>query len=362
MSELQETVQRTLDELVAGGAARGLQAAVYRHGVPVVDAVAGVADPATGRPVTPDTPFWSASTGKGMAATVVHVLAERGVLDYDTPLVVWWPEFGAHGKDRVTLRHVLTHSAGLPAVPPDTTVEDLCDWSRMCAMLATAEPWWEPGTKTAYHSHTFGYLVGEVVRRATGRPLGQVLAEEVSGPLGIGRELYFGVPATDLPRLARIEDAPGWVDTVAALPDGAPILRLVPRRLVPTAAQANRPDVLTADIPSTGTLTARAAARMYAALLGPVDGVRLVSPARLGDISTVALSGVDEVMGNSAAWALGYSLGWAGATAFGMPGTGGSAAYADLATATAVAVTTNRLDPAAGLTLLERVAGAVTAR
>jgi CubicO group peptidase (beta-lactamase class C family) len=184
----------------------------------------------------------------------------------------------------------------------------------------------------------------------------------VAGPLGIAGELYFGVPAADLPRLARLEDAPGWVDTVATLPDDAPILRLVPRRLLPTAAQANRPDVLTADIPSTGTLTARAAARMYAALLGPVDGVRLVSPARLRDISTVALSGVDEVMGNPAAWALGYSLGWAGTTAFGMPGTGGSAAYADPATATALAVTTNRLDPAAGLTLLTRVSSPASPR
>src|SRR5256885_3930319 len=179
MPDRQKRVQQAIDELVESGTERGVQVAVYRQGERVVDAVAGVADPATGGPVTADTPFWSASPGKGVAATVVHVLAERGVLDYDTPLVAWWPEFGAHGKSTVTLRHVLTHSAGLPALPPDTTVEDLCDWSRMCAKLAAAELWWEPGTKTAYHSHTFGYLLGEVVRRATGRPIGQVLADEV---------------------------------------------------------------------------------------------------------------------------------------------------------------------------------------
>jgi CubicO group peptidase (beta-lactamase class C family) len=360
MSDLQGTVQALLEQLVAGGAARGLQAAVYRRGVPVVDAAAGVADPATGRPVTPDTPFWSASTAKGVAATVVHVLAERGVLDYDTPLVAWWPEFGAHGKSTVTLRHVLTHSAGLPALPADTTVEDLCDWPRMCAKLAAAELWWEPGTKTAYHSHTFGYLLGEVVRRATGRPISQVLAAEVAGPLGVAGELYFGVPAADLHRLARMEDSPGWEETVAELPDDSPLLRLVPRAVLPTAAYANRADVLTADIPSTGTLTARAVARMYAALLGPVDGTRLVSRRRLREISATALSGVDEVFGNTCAWALGYPIGWptdpARTTAFGMPGLGGSGAYADRATATTFALNTNYLDPPAGFTLLTQLA------
>src|SRR6476620_1236548 len=104
MTDMQQRVQEAIDQLVASGAERGLQVAVYRHGDLVVDAVAGVADPATGRPVTADTPFFSYSMGTGAAATVVHVLAERGVLDYDTPIASLWPEFGAHGKERATVR------------------------------------------------------------------------------------------------------------------------------------------------------------------------------------------------------------------------------------------------------------------
>jgi CubicO group peptidase (beta-lactamase class C family) len=174
----------------------------------VADAVAGIADPATGRPVTSDTPFFSYSIGKGVAATVVHVLAERGVLDYDTPIVELWPEFGAHGKEKVTLRHALSQSAGVPGLPSGLTVEDMCDWDKMCAIIADAEPWWEAGTKIGYHAVTFGYIVGEIVRRASGKPISQVLWEEVAGPLGIADELFFAIPASEQGRLARLEDAP----------------------------------------------------------------------------------------------------------------------------------------------------------
>jgi CubicO group peptidase (beta-lactamase class C family) len=167
MHDLQRQVQDAIDQLVSSGAERGLQVAVYRHGDQVVDAVAGVADPATGRPVTPDTPIYSYSVGKGVTATVAHVLAERRLFGYDTPIVELWPEFGAHGKETASVRHALTHSVGVPALPADTTVEDVCDWQKMCAVIADAEPRWEPGSKTGYHAYTFGYIIGEVVRRAS---------------------------------------------------------------------------------------------------------------------------------------------------------------------------------------------------
>ena len=209
MSDIQKQVQEAIDQLVESEAERGLQVAVYRHGELVVDAVAGLADPATGRPVTSGTPFYNFSIGKGATATVAHVLAERGLFGYDTPVVELWPEFGAHGKDSVTVRHVLSHTAGVPGIPPDTTPEDLCDWDKMCAAIADAELWWEPGTKIGYHAYTFGYIVGEIVRRATGKPISQVLREEVAGPLGVADELYFGMPEAEHGRLARLEDAPG---------------------------------------------------------------------------------------------------------------------------------------------------------
>ncbi|WP_030910363.1 serine hydrolase domain-containing protein [Streptosporangium amethystogenes] len=351
MNDMQKQVREAVDRLVESGAERGLQVAVYRHGEPVVDVVGGVADPATGRPVTPDTPFYSTSTGKGVTSTVVHVLVERGVLGYDTPIVELWPEFGAHGKERATVRHALIHSTGVPGVPAGTTPEDLCDWDGMCAAIADARPWWEPGTRTGYHPQSFGYLIGEIVRRSTGRPISQVLREEVAGPLGVAGELFFGVPESELGRLARLEDAPSDFEMPAETFADMPFFRVVdgytaaPMAAMPDAGFGNRADVLTSDIPAGGTMSARAVARMYAALLGEVDGVRLVSPERLREITEVAVTGMDEVTGTPVTRSLGYAIGATelldAPTLFGMAGSGGSAAYADTATGIAIAVTKN---------------------
>src|SRR5947207_7203323 len=127
MSDVQEQVQEAIDRAVSSGAEQGIQVAAYRGGESLVQAVAGVADPQTGRPVTPDTPFYNFSIVKAAASTVAHVLSERGLFGYDTPVVELWPEFGAHGKQAVTVRHVLNHSAGVPGIPLDTTPEDLCE-------------------------------------------------------------------------------------------------------------------------------------------------------------------------------------------------------------------------------------------
>ncbi len=151
MSDAQRQDQEAIDQLVEAGTERGMQVAVYRNGELVIDAVAGIADPATGRPVTSDTPFYNFSIVKGAAATLAHILAERGLFDYDTPVVKLWSEFGAHGKQAVTVRQVLNHTAGVPGIPLDTTPEDLCNWDKMCAAIADEELWWEPGTKVGYH-------------------------------------------------------------------------------------------------------------------------------------------------------------------------------------------------------------------
>ena len=295
---------------------------------------------------------------------MAHVLAERGLFGYDTPIVELWPEFGAHGKEAATVRHALTHTVGVPGIPADTTPEDLCDWDKMCAVIADAEPWWEPGTKTAYHAYTFGYIVGEIVRRATGKAISQVLREDVAGPLGVADVLYFGLPEAELGRLARLEDAAGSAEFLAAMPDDSPFFKWGPRATFPTADFGNRPDVLMADIPAGGKMSARAVARMYAALMAEVDGVRLLSPARLREVSAVAFSGVDQIMEFPSTWALGYSIGRIGTdpqetpTVFGMGGAGGSYAYADTATGTAFALTKNRLTADFGAA--EQVAGIVT--
>jgi len=357
VSDAQQRVQEAIDRLVESGAERGVQVAAYRRGKLVVDAVAGVADPATGRAVTSDTPFFSASTGKSMTSTVVHVLAERGVFGYDTPIVELWPEFGAHGKQAATIRHALTHTVGVPGVPADTTPEDLCDWQKMCAAIADARPWWEPGTKYGYHALTFGYIVGEVVRRATGKPISQVLREEVAGPLGVADELFFSVPKPRLGRLARLEEGeePMDAEQIKQLEGMMPLLfKAIPPAVQPSAALYNRTDFLTSDVPSGGSISARAVARLYAALLGEVDGVRLISPGRLREIAAVAVDDVDQVFGNPSRMALGYSIVRTmpnppgspnspdTSIVFGWSGVGGSHAEADPTTGITFALTKTR--------------------
>jgi CubicO group peptidase (beta-lactamase class C family) len=353
MSDVQTQVQEAIDRLVESGAERGVQVAAYRHGEQVVDAVAGVADPATGRRVAADTVFYNFSIVKGATATVAHILAERGLFGYDTPVAELWPEFAAHGKQAVTVRQVLDHTAGVPGVPLDTTVEDLGDWDKMVAAIADAELWWEPGTKVGYHAYTFGYIVGELARRATGKPISQVLREEVAGPLGVAEELWFGMPASEHHRLARLEDEPGAAEQaaqmMASLPPDLPMFKAAPPELFPNAEFGNRPDTLAADIPAGGKTSARAIARMYAALLGEVDGVRLIPPERLAEATAVSSSGIDEVFGMPTTWGLGYGIGGPSGdpqnalTVFGYGGVGGSFACGDTATGIAWAVTKNRI-------------------
>jgi CubicO group peptidase (beta-lactamase class C family) len=364
IENLQQQVQGAIDELVESGAERGLQVAVYKDGEQVVDAVAGFGVSETGRLVESDTPFYAYSVGKGATSAVAHVLVERGLFDYDTPVVELWPEFGAHGKESATVRHVLTHTVGVPSIPAETTPEDLCDWDKMCAAIADSELWWEPGTKTAYHAYPFGYIVGEIVRRSTGKPISQVLKEDVAGPLGAADELYFGMPESELGRLARLEDMEGSAEFLAPMPDDAPFFKLGPRAVAPTAEFGNRKDILMADIPAGGKTSARATARMYAALMGEVDGVRLIPPERLREVSAAAFTGVDQIMGNPVTWALGYSIGQLGSdaqqapTVIAMGGVGGSFAYADTATGVAFALTKNRLT--ADFSAAQRISGIVT--
>jgi CubicO group peptidase (beta-lactamase class C family) len=348
MSHVQKQVQQAIDQLVDSGAERGIQVAAYKRGELVIDAVAGVADPATGRPITSDTPFYNFSMVKAAASTLAHMLVERGMFGYDTPLVDLWPEFGAHGKQKVTVRHVLNHSAGVPGIPLTTTLEDLCDWDKMCSAIADSELWWEPGTKVGYHAYTFGYLVGEVIRRATGKPISQVLLQEVSGPLGVGKELYFGMPKSEQYRLAKLEDAESAAGPMADMPPDLPMFKAGPMATMPTATLGNREDIIAADIPAGGKTSARAIARMYSALLGDINSIRLISSERLREATAVAMTGTDAIFGMPTKWGLGYAIGGLGTpndsdTVFGVGGAGGTFACADTASRTTFAVTKNRL-------------------
>ncbi len=324
-------LQAEVDRLVASGAERELQVAVYQHGKQVAEVST----------IPPGTPIFSFSLGKTVTATIVHRLVERGTFGYDTRVAELWPEFAQRGKEKVTVRHLLDHSAGLPALPLDTTVEDLCDWDAICATLARAELWWEPGTAFGYHAYTFGYLLGETVRRAIGRTMSDLLSAEITEPLGIANELYFAVPPTEQTRLATLENADGFADQRP--PDGSPAQRATPPSTFPSAELGNNPSFLGAEVPSVCTTSARAIARMLAALLHEVDGVRLLEPETVRRATAVSIEGEDQIYGVPSRSGLGYALGLAGPTAFGMGGGGGSMAWADPARGISFAVTKNKL-------------------
>jgi CubicO group peptidase (beta-lactamase class C family) len=337
--ELNARVQMEIDGLVESGEELGLQAAAYIDGQLVVNVWAGFADISTKQPVTEDTLFTSWSTSKGFVATCLHILADRGLVDYDSPVATYWPEFAAHGKDTITVRHTLTHSAGIPQMPEDMTPEMMTDWDAMCLAITELKPLWTPGTKTGYHFWTFGWIIGEVIRRVDGRSIAQFAQEELCQPLGI-KDFYLGIPDTVEHRVASLREEPR--------PDGEEtepnemILRVEPPQ-VTCAEFVNRPDVRRACIPACGgIMTAHAIARHYAMLAGhgELDGTRILSRERVDMIRALQTDAIDEVYGVSFRKGLGYLLGgdanqdWSiamGETGgeFGHPGVGGSLGFAD---------------------------------
>jgi CubicO group peptidase (beta-lactamase class C family) len=336
---LNHVVQAYIDNLVTTGQEVGLQVAAYVDGQLVVDAWAGVADESSGRPVDGDTLFTSWSTTKGFVATCIHILADRGKLEYGAPVARYWPEFAAQGKERVTVLDLLTHRAGVPQMPEDVTAEMMTDWDAMCRAIANHPPLWEPGTKTGYHAWTFGWLLGEVVRRVDGRPIEQFVQEEVCQPLGID-SFFMGIPDRVAGRVATLRQDAAHVDDVAQW--NALKLRAMPPH-VTTAEVVNRPDVLRAVIPGGGgTMNARAIARHYAMLagFGELDGVRILSPERVEMMRTLQTDDLDIVADSRIRKGMGYFLGGAeadgGAIAigpsgkeFGHSGNGGSLGFAD---------------------------------
>src|ERR1051326_1299776 len=205
-SEPSAAVRKVLQSLVDEGPEVGLQVAAYLDGQLVVDAWAGLADEASGRPVDGDTLFMLSSTTKGITATCMAILADQGKLDYDRPVSSYWPEFGAHGKDKVSVREAIAQRSGIPQTPAGYTPEWLSDWDRMCRGIADLVPMFPPGQRTSYASLTFGHMIGEVIRRVDGRSVGQFCKEELAGPLGA--DVSLGVPDHLLERVAVLKDGP----------------------------------------------------------------------------------------------------------------------------------------------------------
>lgn len=348
MPSLQDQFQSLLDRFVASGRERGLQLAVYHEGRLVVNAFAGVCAAESGRPVDQQTLFPVFSVGKGLVATIIHRLVERGVLSYDTPLADLWPGFDAHGKSTILLRHALNHTAGLPYMPAGIGHAELNDWPTMCAALAAAPPAWPAGTAAEYHAMTYGWLLGETARRATGKSFGELLDEEIRRPLGI-EALYMGLPDALRDRAVTLEDPP-----IAPGPPVDPFRETAPRWVQPLGELMNRADARRACHPGFGVvLSAEAIARHYAALLpGGVDGVELLPPARIRQ--AIQPQGMKNAAGDPFKWLLGYTSSDEPYDpsrlphAFGHNGHGGSFAFASLRGNFAVGFTRNLLkDPGA---------------
>jgi CubicO group peptidase (beta-lactamase class C family) len=322
----------------------GASLCVVVDGTTVVDLWGGYADAARTRAWERDTivNVWSAT--KGMTAACAHRLADQGKLDLDAPVAAYWPEFGQAGKSEIPVRWLLSHQAGLPAIREPLAVGSFFDWEMMVRALERQEPWWEPGTKHGYHAFTYGWLVGEVVRRITGKTLGAYFREEIAEPLGA--DFHIGTPADCDPRIAEI--------IPPEMPDlSKPNLlmkMLSDSESISFKTIGNPPDIMNmgianttewrrAEIPAAnGHGNARSIARVYAALArgGEIDGVRIMSPEAIERGIVEQASGPDEVMHVDLRVALGWVLTSPGARlgpnprSFGHSGAGGSLGFADL--------------------------------
>ncbi len=299
MSDLQSNVQDRLEGYIDRGDEHAVQVALYVDGVQVLNVAAGEC--------TTDSLFCAWSVTKGIVATALHLLVDRGQVDYDHRIGDYWPEFAAHGKESVTLRHALTHCAGIPHMPPGCTPEQLCDWDLMCDAIAKLEPLWRPGSQTGYHFWTFGWIVGEVIRRVSGQPLEQFIAQEVCEPLGI-RDFHLGIDDAAAPRVVPLrEDRPTVYD--GELSDL--YLRAAPPALT-SAAVLNRPEIQRACIPGCGGITSADAIASHYALLaggGEFGGRRLLSRERINTMRELQTDALDQVAGKRYRKGLGYFLG-----------------------------------------------------
>ncbi len=328
---------------------------LHVDGRKVVDIWGGVADRDTGRAYGEDTLQSVFSTTKGATAICANRLAEAGRLDVDAPVVEYWPEFGQAGKEHIPVRWLLCHKAGLPVTDRAVTLDEALRWDPAIEALAAQAPVWEPGSAHGYHAVTFGYLVGEVVRRISGKSLGTFFADEVAKPLGL--EFWIGLPDEEQHRVAPLIPSPAPTD-----PEARKLMEqfIGPNTLTGRALNApggafsdvnawNLPKVRAAEVPAAnGVTNARSLSRMYAALIGEIDGVRLLTDAQLKAATERQTEGTDKVLFFETAFGLGFMLNstfspYGGPQGFGHAGAGGSLGFADPESGIAFGYVMNRM-------------------
>lgn len=327
----------------ADGCELGAAVAVEVGGRRVVDLWGGWADKARTRPFAPDSLVNVFSATKGIATVTALLLADAGRLDIEAPAATLWPELAAAGKERITVADVLSHRAGLPALRAQRPPDALYDAARVCAALAAEAPWWAPGSAHGYHAMTFGWLVGELVRRADGRSLGTVWRQELAAPLGI--DFHIGVAPPDDARLVDVRHGPppgpgerNLFAEIQAAPDSMTARAFANPAVVLDTAVANSVAFRRAELPAVnGHGNARALARLYGALAhgGELEGKRILSPSILAAAVAERSYGHDLVLGETTRFGLGFMLANDGlqlgpsARAFGHPGAGGAIGFAD---------------------------------
>lgn len=333
----------------------GSAVSVVVDGVPVVDVWGGWADEGREEPWQSDTIVCMMSVAKGVSAIAIAQLADRGLIDLDAPVADYWPEFAQNGKEGILVRWVLDHRAGLAAIADEPPAAGATfDREAMVAALERTRPLWEPGTIAAYHVQTQGYLLGELVRRVTDRPIGRWVHDEITGPLGA--DYWMGLPPSEFARTADL--LPNPASRLIAARDAEPADSLRVRALAqnpdwPWRTMVNSREWRTSEIASaSGHGNARSVARIYAPLSrgGEVDGVRILSPQAIQRMATVQHDQIEVVQERHYRQGLGVLLNSPDAVymgphpeAFGHHGIGGSAGFADPVDRVAFGYSTNRM-------------------
>jgi CubicO group peptidase (beta-lactamase class C family) len=302
------SLQEALEANIASGEVLGASIALNIDGKLLVDLWGGWRDEARTLPWERDTIVNVWSSTKTVTSLALLMLVSRGQVDVHAPVARYWPEFAAAGKERVEVRHLMSHTSGVAGLDQPATLEDMYDWETSTARMAAQAPWWEPGTAPGYHALNFGHLLGEVLRRVTGKTLKQFVAEEIAAPLGA--DFQIGAAAADAGRIAPVVPPPPLPIDLAAMDPNSPAVRTLNGPAVEASA-ANTPAWRAADIgAANGHGHARSVARILSAISlgGQVDGAQLLSSETIELIFEQQADGVDLVLGVPLRFGIGYGL------------------------------------------------------